>query len=81
MKSEKVKKILQLERSEIPRAKRFGNCITITGLSFFPVVSRLLRKMLFVGVCQLFPYGLSLERKKLASKTGNSYSTASLCFV
>ncbi len=57
MKSEKVKKILH-------------HCITITGFSFFPLVSRFLRKMLFVGVCQLAtanssPKGFSLERRNL----------------
>ncbi len=79
MKSKKItKKILHLERSEIPHRVEFtpyrflevgevGNCITITGFSYYPVVSRLLRKMLFVGVCHLSPKGFSLERRNIAS--------------
>jgi len=59
---------LHLERSEILyRVFEVGNCITITGFSFFPVVSRFLRKMLFVGVCQLFPEELFYHGAKLTS--------------
>jgi hypothetical protein len=58
MKSEKSQKkygILSGAKSRTEFTKSgtasLHHCITITGFSFVPVVSLILRKMLFVGVC------------------------------